>query len=108
MENVVKISDYLQGRQFNRKVLENAGKKITPAIVEFNGNVDDKIVVEWSMSAKYQTGTLFIETESGGDLDYRVKYWIEDVLSPLLEDIFGYDYDEDDVRDSYASLSVGF
>lgn len=108
MENVIKISDYLQGRRFNRKMLDNAGKAITPAINEFNENNERTVSCEWSMSAKYQTGTLFIEMDDGDNLSIEAKVWIEDVLSELLEQQFGYWYDEDDVRDSYASLSVGF
>lgn len=108
MENVVKISDYLSSRRFNRKMLENAGKKLTPIIVEFNETNERKINVEWDMSAKYQSGTLFIEMDDGDDMSIESKVWIECELSPLLEDIFGYDFDEDEIRDSYASLSVGF
>jgi len=107
-ENVIGISLYLEGRRHNSKLLKKIGTALSPLIVKFNDSNDREIKAEWSMSAKYQTGTLSIEMEDGDDLSSNARDFIEGELSDELLEWFEYYFDEDDVRDSYASLSVGF
>jgi len=106
--NVVTISDYLQGRRFNSRVLARAGEALTPAIVKFNENNERGIKCEWSMSAKYQTGTLFIEMQDDEDMSPEAEALIENQLADILDDHFGYQFDHDEIRSSYASLDVNF
>jgi hypothetical protein len=106
--NLVTFSDYLQGRSFNRTILNNIGKQLTPFIEAFNSCHPRQVTVQWDMSAKYQTGTIMVEMADGDDLSPEAREWIECSLSDQLNEQFGYDFDEDDIRSSYASLPVGF
>ena len=108
MDNVIGFTDYLESRSFNRKVLNNIGTAITPAVNQFNESNDRQVKLEWSMSAKYQSGTLYVTMEDDDELSDQVRYWIEAELCDQLEEWFDYWFDEDEVRSTYASLSVGF
>lgn len=106
--SIIGFSDYLQSRRFNSTLLNRIGEEISPVIEQFNEANDRQVKVEWCMSAKYQTGTLSVKMEDGDELSDAVKWWIEESLSPALEEWFDYMFDYDDVRDTYASLDVGF
>lgn len=107
-ESLITFSDYLEGRRFNRAVLNKAGKAISPLIEAFNSCHKRQVVLQWCMSAKYQTGTLMVEMADDENMSEEAIEWVECSLSNELQEWFGYDFDEDDIRDSYASLPVGF
>ena len=109
MDSVIKPSLYLQSRQYNSKMLEKIGKALSPCIVEFNEeNPADEIKVEWSMSAKHQSGTIVVETSTGGDITPTVEEFILNTFSSEIEEWFDCGFDEDDISDTYASAMVGF
>ena len=109
MESVIKPSLYLQGRQHNAKMLDKIGQALTPHIVEYNTeNPEDQITVEWSMSAKHQSGTIQVEMSTGDDITPPAEDFILGKLSVELEEWFDCGFDDEDISDTYASAMVGF
>lgn len=107
----IAISDYLQGRNHNSHLLGRIADEFgfDEDILEFNQNNDRAIIVEWSMSAKYQEITFNITMLDGGEMSDEAKgYIVHGTFGELVDNAFGAYVDEDNVKSTWASISLGF
>lgn len=89
-KNQVKFSDYLLTRRFNQKLYNRLKDKLQIIVDEYAKEIND-LKVSISMSAKYQTPYIRIETE-----EEAIGHMVE-VMKDAIDEV-GYSYDDEEKK----------
>ena len=101
MENKsVSISDYMQGRKYNHKLYDRLLYKLE-IVYDHHNQGFQGLTITISMSAKYQTPYVMIETTNK---DYRRIGGMEQDIIDALDEV-GFDYSESEDKGEWYLIN---